>query len=489
MTRVAVIGAGVGGLAAAARLASAGHAVTVFEQAPAVGGKLGVHRDSGFTWDTGPSLLTMPHVLEELFAATGSADVPLTLRPVEPIARYRFADGTVLDSTRDLDAFCDRLDAVLDPGSGDDWRALMTHAATTWRAVEQPFLRSPLGAATAFARLALQPSQLAAIAPLRTLRGLGRQYLRDPRLRVLLDRYATYTGSDPRLAPATLAVVPYVEQAFGAWYVDGGLHGIATAIAARAEGCGATIRTNADVRAVTVQGGRVAGLTLDDGERIACDVVVANSDATHLYRDLVPAELARRPLAALRRATPSLSGFTLLLGLDGETPHRAHHTVLFPRDYDAEFDAIFGRRPHPVEDPTLYLAVPHDPGVAPAGCESWFVLVNAPRHGPVNWNDPARVESYTQHLLAVLAARGHDIASRIRVRVVVTPADLEQRTRAAGGAIYGTSSNGARSAFRRPANASPIRGLFLVGGSSHPGGGLPLVMLSAAIVADLVGPA
>ncbi|GAC1325458.1 MAG: phytoene desaturase family protein [Mycobacteriales bacterium] len=489
MSRVVVVGAGVGGLAAAVRLASNGHAVTVFEQAAEVGGKLGLLERDGFRFDTGPSLLTMPFVLADTFAATGAplASV-LDLQPVEPNAHYRFADGVELDASGDLDAFAEALDAALGPGSGADWRAFVARAEQIWTATRAPFLESALDGPLGLARQAVRLRDLRAIAPGRTLRSLGRQYLGDPRLRMFLDRYATYTGSDPRRAPAALAVVPYVEQAYGAWYVAGGLRRIADALAERALVLGVTLRLGADVSAVNADGRGVTGVRLADGEVLPADVVVANADAAHLYGELVSDRRAAGARRRLARSTPSLSGFVLLLGVRGPTPGLAHHTVLFPAAYDAEFDAIFSR-PQPVPDPTIYLSVPRDPAVAPPGCEAWFVLVNAPRQGPVDWDAPGLAERYADSLLALMAARGVDVRDRVVFREIRTPADLERRTRAVGGAIYGTSSNGARAAFLRPANRSPVPGLFLVGGSSHPGGGLPLVVLSAQIVAGLIGPA
>jgi len=489
MARVVVIGAGLGGLAAAARLAAAGHAVTVCEQADEVGGKLGRALHGGFTFDTGPSLVTMPQVFRDLFDATGGPlERVLDLVRVDPIASYRFADGTRLDAPSDPAAFRAALDAALGAGSGNDWRRFLERADAIWDAVRVPFLESPLGPRD-LARLSLRARDLATIAPWRTLRGLGRHYLRDDRLRIFLDRYATYTGSDPRRAPAALATVPYVEQRYGAWYVCGGLHRLAAAVRDRALERGATLRLSADVDEVETAGGRVTGVRLRGGERLVADVVVANADAAHLYGDLLPGRPGAAGRRRLRRATPSLSGFVLLLGLRGRTPGLAHHTVLFPADYDAEFDALFGPDPRPVPDPTLYLSVPHDPAIAPPGCESWFVLVNAPRQGPVDWTAPGLAATYAERLLDLLAVRGLDVRERVVVREVRTPADLARRSRATGGAIYGTSSNGPRAAFLRPPNRSPVPGLYLVGGSSHPGGGLPLVTLSAKIVADLVGPA
>lgn len=490
MARVVVIGAGLGGLAAAARLAAAGHAVTVCEQAGEVGGKLGRAFHDGFTFDTGPSLMTMPQVFRELFAATGGRlEDTLDLVPVDPIARYTFADGTRLDASSDPATFRAALDTALGAGSGNDWRRFLERAGAIWEAVREPFLESPLDGPRDLARLSLRAGDLATIAPWRTLRGLGRRYLRDDRLRIFLDRYATYTGSDPRRAPAALATVPYVEQRYGACYVCGGLYRLAEAVRDRALERGARLRLSADVEEVETAGGRVTGIRLRGGERLAADVVVANADAAHLYRDLLPGPAGAACRRRLRRATPSLSGFVLLLGLRGRTPGLAHHSVLFPTDYDAEFDALFGPAPQPVPDPTLYLSVPHDPAIAPPGCESWFVLVNAPRQGQVDWTAPGLAATYAERLLDLLAVRGLDVRERVVVREVRTPADLAARSRATGGAIYGASSNGPRAAFLRPANRSPVPGLYLVGGSSHPGGGLPLVTLSAKIVADLIGPA
>jgi len=177
---------------------------------------------------------------------------------------------------------------------------------------------------------------------------------------------------------------------------------------------------------------------------------------------------------------PSLAGFVLLLGVRGRTPGLAHHTVFFPADYDAEFDAVFGGRL--AEDPTIFVTVPADPAVRPAGHEAWFILVNAAPQGRLDWTVPGRAEGYADHVLATLASRGLDIRDRIVFREWRTPADLELATRSPGGSIYG----GAAHRLLRPPNRGPIPGLYLVGGSVHPGGGLPLVTLSAEIVADLI---
>lgn len=498
MVRVAVVGAGLGGLAAAARLTALGHSVTVLEQAGDVGGKLGWYTRDGHAFDTGPSLLTLPQVYRDLFDATGAPlDDVVDLVRLDPATHYRFGDGTRLLLPGTAAAIPAALDDALGGDAGEQWSALMGRARRMWEITEGPILRSPLRGAATLARLARRADHFAVVAPWQTLRGLGRRHLRSAHLRTLLDRYATYTGSDPRRAPAALATVPFVEQEHGSWYVRGGLHRLAQAVRERAVERGAVVRTGTPVERVLTEGSRASGVDLAGGEVVRADVVVSAGDATALYRRLLPPDPATaRVRRALGRATPSLSGFVLLLALSGRTPGLAHHTVLFPRDYDAEFDAVFGtsrRGPEPVADPTIYVSAPDDPALRPdEDSESWFVLVNAPRHHPeggVDWSAPGLADRYADRLLDLLARRGLDVRERVRWRVVRTPADLERDTGSPGGAIYGTSSNGSRAAFLRPANASPVPGLFLVGGSAHPGGGLPLVALSAEIVAGLIGSA
>jgi phytoene desaturase len=503
MRTVVVIGAGVGGLACAARLAAAGHRVTVLEQSDVVGGKLGRYErrttEGLFRFDTGPSLLTLPQVFADLFVAAGSTlDNELDLVRLDPVIRHVFPDGVVLDSSSDPAEFSRRLARAFDARAADDWERLWRRATRVWDTSWRHVLQSTVDSPWSLARLAWRLGDLAAIGPGRTLRGLGRSYLSDPRLRVLLDRYATYTGSDPRRAPAALVAIPYAELQFGGWYVRGGLTMLADALVRRCEALDVTIRTGTAVTtidtthqagAVSVRAslagggrrrGRVVGVRLADGSRVAADHVVANADALAVYENLLPT-----PRRARRLRQRSLAGFVLLLGVRGRTPGLAHHTVFFPPDYDAEFDQIFGSPPRPAEDPTIFVTVPDDPATRPAGHEAWFVLVNAPPQGPVNWRAPGLADAYADRVLATLAARGVDIRNRVLFREIRTPADLESATGTPGGAIYGTPSHGL-TGLLRPPNRGPLPGLYLVGGSTHPGGGLPMVALSAAAVATRI---
>ena len=497
MSRVIVVGAGLGGLASAARLAALGHEVTVVEQADRVGGKLAVYEQDGYAFDTGPSLFTLPAVYRDLFLQTGSAlEDAVDLQPVDPGFAYHFSDGTSVivpgvDPARCAAAFGEAFG-----GSAEaDWRRLIERAGRMWRITREPFLQSPLQGWRTLLSLAKDPGDVRTVAPRTSLRDLGHEYLHDWRLRQVLDRYATYTGSDPRSAPAVLATIPYIEQTFGVWHIGGGIGRLGTALQERCRERGVTVRTSSPVERIDLHDDTVSGVRLASGELLPADLVVCNADARTLYGDLVEDRRAKRAARELARVPASLSGFVMLLALRGRTPGLAHHNVWFPKDYDGEFDALFGRTPRPIDDPAIYVCAPDDPLMRPDDdSESWFILINAPRHGDgtggtIDWNAPGRAEGYADHVLARLAERGTDIRDRITWRQVRTPADLERTTGAPGGSIYGTSSNGSRAAFQRPANASPIPGLYLVGGSAHPGGGLPLVGMGSEIVANLIGQA
>ena len=469
-------------MAAALRLRAAGHDVVLFERNQVLGGKLATRSFDGFTFDTGPSLLTLPDVFDDLLAVAGTslAEVVDPVR-LDPICRYRWPDGSGFDHRATLADAAAEVER-LSPGAGPGFRRYLDHGRRVWEVSKRTFFAGPMESPVDLVRRMRGPSDLWAVDPLRTLDSRARSHLADLRLVQWAGRYATYSGSSPYAAPASLSCIPWIEQSAGAWYVRGGLAALARALAGVLTGTGVEVRTATEVEAVRADGEAVRGVRLVGGETVDADVVVANVDATHLYADLLPDQ---RALRKVLRAPVSSSGFALLVAVDGRTDGLAHHNIAFSGDEAAEFADIFDRHRAPV-DPTLYVcaSVVSDPSQAPPGCENWFVLVNVPPASALDWD--ADAEPYRDHLLERLAASGWDLAGRIRSVEIITPLDIAERYRAWQGSIYGTSSNGRQAAFLRPSNRGPRRGLYLVGGTSHPGGGLPLVAMSGAIVAAMV---
>ncbi len=483
---VVIIGGGIGGLSAAIRLAVAKQRVILFEQNSAVGGKMSEIRADGFRWDTGPSVITMRHVLEDLFAAADRRlEDYLTLVPVEPLTRYFYPDGTVLDATRDWPRMAEQI-AQLDERDVEGYLAYLAYAARLHRITGPVFIydRPP----TPRSLLRVSPEDIRHVDAWRTMDAAIRGFVRSPHLRQLLGRFATYVGASPYRTPATLNVIAHVELTGGVWYPRGGIYAIARALERLAQECGVEIHTGCGVEQIIVQQGAVQGVKLAGGQTVPARAVIANVDVATVYEHLLPATAAlRASRRRLAHAETSCSGFILLLGVDGLHPQLAHHNIFFSSDYPREFDDIF-HRGQPPDDPTLYVAITSktDAEDAPAGSENWFVLVNAPALGPAfDWR--TRAAAYRDHVLARLADRGLDVRHRIRSERMLTPLDLETLTGARRGALYGLSSNNPLAAFRRPHNrARDVRGLYFAGGTTHPGGGVPMVTLSGAVAARLL---
>lgn len=474
---VAVIGGGVGAMAAAIRLAARGHRVQLFERRPELGGKLTEISRDGFTFGVGPSLLTLPGAFAGLAAEAGRGPEALgSLVPVDPVCRYRFADGTVLDAHADPGAMAASVDELA-PGEGAAWRRYFAWGARCWAASERSFLAGPVAAAGRSARA----GDLLASAPGRTLASHARRFFADPRMLQYACRYATYSGSSPYRAPAAVGCIPYIEHAHGAWYPAGGLARLRDALATLMAGLGVQVHAGAEVTQVLSAAGRVTGVRVGS-ERVPADIVVSGTDAARLYGDLCP---SRSMLRRLGRLGPSSSAFLVLAAVDGQVPGLAHHNVVFSGDYRAEFADIFGRG-RPPANPTIYVSCSavHDPAAAPPGSQNLVLLVNVPAGPGVCWQTSAA--SYQRLVLDRLAAGGIDIRGRVLFTERLTPADFAARYDSWQGAIYGTAHNGPLSPFLRPGNRGPLRGLYLVGGSAHPGGGLPLVVIGSRIVASLI---
>lgn len=474
-----IVGGGLGGLAAAVHLAAAGRQVLLLEKNEQLGGKAGVLEAQGYSFDTGPSLVTMPWVLRELFEVAGARlEDELDLIHLESACRYRWPDGTVFDAYQSLPRLAEEI-RRLEPADVGGFLRFMAYGRRIYEAVAGPFLYEPADGIREL--LSLGPALLRdpwKIDSFRTVDEAVRAFFRSPHLRQVFNRYATYNGSTPYRAPATLNVIPYVEIVGGAWHVRGGIYELVRALARLARRLGVQIRTGAAVERIEVERRTARAVRLEGGERLPAADVVVNADPRYTYRHLLDGHDAgaRR----LERLELSCSGFVLLLGVDRLYEGLDHHNIFFSGDYPREFAAIFDRGV-PAADPTIYVCATSvtEPGHAPPGHMSLFVLVNAPACNPrVNWAREAA--GYRDLVLAKLERAGLcGIARHVRFERVITPADFEAWHNAPGGAIYGLASNSRWTAFRRPPQrARDVDRLFFVGGGTHPGGGIPMVLLS-----------
>ena len=484
-------------MSAAARLAKQGHTVTIYENSDRTGGKCRTEWFGDYGFDTGPSLLTLPAVYRDLFLKTGKRiEHILDIAPVDPAFKYHFADGksVVFPNLSNPKTYLE-IEKSFGKIASQGWEKIINRSERMWEASRESFVESELNSIWPLLKRQDLFSQVKQIAPFTSLRKLSNKLELDPHLKMIIDRYATYTGSDPRSAPAVLLTIAFVESTFGAWHIKGGIGQLSVALEQRCRELGVEFKLNTLVTKILTSGKSVAGIQTQNGETIFSDLVVANTDAEYVFNKLLDKQVsaAKSERRKLKAATKSLAGFSLLLGLDnskGEPVNLEHHNVYFPEDYDAEFDQIFTKK-IPVSDPTIYICAPKDPSMVKSNNkEAWFVLVNAPRHDVENgWDWRSGGDNYAKLIISKLDKLGLNVTNRLDLMQFRTPFDLESYAMAPGGSIYGTSSNTAASAFLRARNRSKVKGLFCVGGSAHPGGGLPLVGISAEIVAKAIGKA
>lgn len=476
-----VIGAGIGGLTAACLLASDSRIdnIVVYEQNDAPGGKMQEVQLGDYRFDTGPSLLTMPFLLQKLFESCGeSMENWLELQEVNPLCRYFYPDGVVFDNFSDREETLREIHRFA-PEDAKAYTDFLNHAEKLYDKTADAFLFNPLYDFRDLKQLNL--FDFLGIDAFSTVAGKVDSFFSSPYLRQFFKRFTTYNGSSPYQAPATLNVIPHVELNQGGYYVNGGLYSIARALHNLALKIGVEFRFNTAVKNIRVEESRVRGIILENGTHVSTDLLIANSDATDTILNLLPGDVLpqrkRKKQAALE---PSCSGFVMLLGSTRNWDQLKHHNIYFSEDYRREFKDIFEHRKLP-EDPTIYIANTSysDNNHAPSGGSNLFVLVNAPYEDGQNWQELQT--SYSQKLLNILENRGlTGLKSSIAEMEIITPKDFQRRYGSNRGSIYGTSSNNTFSAFLRPRNKlRKFQNLYLVGGSTHPGGGIPLVIQSA----------
>ncbi len=480
--RVSIIGAGIGGLASAMLLAQ--HAeVSVFERAPKPGGKLR-QQQAGSAWiDAGPTVFTMRDVFEEIFAEAGERlDQHLTLKPAQLLARHAWNHNERLDLFADREQTAEAIGKFSSPAEACRYLDFCAASKRVFDTLEHSFIRSPRPSMlNLFAHAGIGGlGDLMAIKPFSTLwQELGR-YFSDPRLRQLFARYATYCGSSPFSAPATLMLVAHVERE-GVWLLDGGMYSLVQAMTRIAESRGVKFRYGCDVDAITTDRNEIAGLQLANGERIETDAIILNADTQRFANRILGANIT---VTALPRKARSLSALTMTFTADASGFPLAHHNVFFSGDYACEFDDIFRRHRLP-RSPTIYVCAQdrEDGLIASSSPERIFLLVNAPPVGDERSFDPVELAQCEKQIFNRLEQCGLSLNNWRQTATVTTPADFERMFPQTGGALYGRASHGWKASFQRPGVVTKIPGLFLAGGSVHPGPGIPMAALSGRMAA------
>lgn len=484
--RVVIVGAGMGGLAAALKLVSEGLDVTVIERASGPGGKVQLQVINDRQFYTGPTVLTMPWIFDEIFGDVGAnlAD-SLTLHRPEILARHAWSETERLDLFADHQRSAQAIGEFAGKAEAERFLQFCRVSERVYKALERPFILSPRTSPIGmFGRL--HPREVGELLSIKALSSLWKvlgEYFRDPRIHQLFGRYATYVGSSPYLAPATLVLITHVESQ-GVCSVEGGIHRLPLALAELAERCGVTFTYNTIVKELNVERRRVTGVTLSNGERLDADAVIVNSDVSAIAKGLLGSSITHIVEAPpLRKRSHSV----LAWNFAAKTHHfpLEYHNVFFPNDYIEEFQAIFNKQSLPAK-PMVYLCAQdreHGKQVAGDQLERFLLVVNAPACGDQKPLSQSEIKHSEEAAFTLMRQCGLTF-SEIDIVKITTPADFEHRFPASGGAIFGRASHGWHAVFERPGAKTPIAGLYLAGGSGHPGAGIPMAAISGRIAAS-----
>lgn len=485
--KAVIIGAGIAGIAAAIRLAVKGYAAEVYEANSYPGGKLSEIEQDGYRFDAGPSLFTMPQYVDELFKLAGKNPTDyFTYQKLDVVCKYFYEDGTRINAYADTKKFAEEIEVK----TSEPAAAVIKHLANSsdiYGITNHVFLERSLHKLKTYLRWDTVRSifRFPQIDPFRTMHKANASGFKDERMVQFFDRYATYNGSNPYQAPATLNVIPHLEHHFGAYFPDGGMYRITQSLVKLAEELGVKFHYNYKADEIVVISGKAKGIRAK-GENILADLVVSNMDVWFTYNRLLSKYPQFHPKKILNQERSS-SALIFYWGIKEQFAKLDLHNIFFSNDYKAEFEHIWKQRDI-YHDPTVYLNISSKlkPDDAPSGCENWFVMINVPANNEQDWD--TLIAGARKNIITKLSRLlGKDIAPLIANESILDPRSIESKTSSYKGSIYGTSSNNQFAAFLRHANkSSKIKGLYFCGGSVHPGGGIPLCLLSAKIVTEAI---
>ncbi len=504
MARIVVVGGGVAGLASAARLSIKGHDVAILEQSDRLGGLVRSYTRDGFTFELGPSKLTLPAVYRDLFLKTGaSLEDSIDLVEIPDGTRYYWPGGargrdfgpetSVLLPSVGGTAAARELDSVLGGSTGEDWRTLTKRAAQMWKIVRPQLVEQQLADYADLKAVTAERDARKTLAPRSSLRKITKKLVKDPHVRQLVESYALLQGADPRTAPATYLTLPYIEQTFGTWWIGGGIHKLVDALEDRCLERGVEIRRNARVADIMTSESKVTGITLQDGSTLEADIIVWSGSTRNLAEACSDQALQSMEETA-NQVKPTHSMLTIMVALKGTTAGLAHDNVYLSRDPNKELRRL--QAGLQTWEPTIRVSVAADQTMQPQGHEALTIQVPAPLHRPLghhanyrglDWSEPELAKATATLTIAQLGGHGLNLAERELWHEVRTPADIEAETGSPGGAIYGSAPDGWQRTWLKPTIHTAVEGLYLVGDSAQPGAGLDRVGMGAEILAETIG--
>ena len=480
-----IIGAGIAGIATALRLRHKGYEVDVFEASPHTGGKLHAIYQDGYRFDLGPSLFTMPHFVDEIFQLFGeNPESYFKYIRKNNVCNYFWEDGTQFQANASTEKFI--IEAAKTFGETEEnIQKYLNRNKEKYDLTASLFLEKSLHQAkTYFSKETFTAiTQLYKLNLSENLNSVNQSYFNNPKFIQLFNRFATYNGSSPYKTPGIMSMIPHLEMHFGTFYPKGGMHEISQSLTRFAEEKGVRFHLNTKVHNIISSGNLATGIETDKGF-FKGDLVISNMDVFNSYQNLL--KDAKKPKKTLQQERSS-SALIFYWGVKKEFPELDLHNILFSEDYKTEFDYIFNKK-ELFEDPTVYINITskETPTDAPKGAENWFVMINAPANYGQDW-EKLKAKAKNAIFKKIEKCLGVQISSLIETEYCWTPVSIEKETSSHRGSLYGASSNSKWAAFlRHPNFSSQYKNLYFCGGSVHPGGGIPLCLLSAKIVADLI---